>query len=64
MGTELTTRPGWLTLRRKTDIVGDVIGAFESETAAVFLHTAPAREHITLYVLVGFLRCQYSCCVW
>jgi hemolysin D len=55
MGTELTTRPGWLTLRRKTDIVGDVVGAFESETAEVFLLTAPAREHITLYVLVGLL---------
>jgi HlyD family type I secretion membrane fusion protein len=55
MGTELTTRPRWLTLRRKTDIVGDVIGAFESETAEVFLLTAPAREHTTLYVLVGLL---------
>jgi membrane fusion protein, hemolysin D len=55
MGTELTTRPGWLTLRRRTDIVGDVVGAFESETAEVFLVTAPVREHTTLYVLVGLL---------
>lgn len=55
MGTELTTRPGWLTLRRKTDVVGDVVGAFESETAEVFLLTAPAREHMTLYVLVGLM---------
>ncbi len=55
MGTELTTRPGWLTLRRKTDIVGDVVGAFESETAEVFLLTAPVREHTTLYILVGLL---------
>jgi len=55
MGAEVTSRPGWLTLRRKTDIVGDVVGAFESETAAVFLDTAPVREHITVYVLVGFL---------
>src|SRR5208337_4995352 len=62
MGTELTKRPGWLTLRpgwltkrRRTDIVGDVVGAFESETAAVFLSTAPGREHIALHVLVGFL---------
>jgi len=62
MGTELTKRPGWLTLRpgwltkrRGTDIVGDVVGAFESETAAVFLSTAPGREHIALQVLVGFL---------
>jgi len=55
MGTEVTTRPGWLTLRRKTDIVGEVVGAFESETAAVFLNTAPARERTTLHVLVGLL---------
>ena len=55
MGTEVTTRPGWLTVRRRTDIVGEVVGAFESETAAVFLKTAPAREHTTLYVLVGLL---------
>jgi len=55
MGTELTTRPGWLTVRRKTDIVGEVVGAFESETAAVFLNTAPARERTTLHLLVGLL---------
>jgi hemolysin D len=55
MGTELTTRPGWLTARRRTDVVGEVVGAFESETAAVFLDTAPRREHITVWVLVSFL---------
>jgi hemolysin D len=55
MGTELTTRPGWLTARRKTDIIGDVVGAFESETAAVLLETAPKREHITVWVVVSFL---------
>jgi membrane fusion protein, hemolysin D len=55
MGTEVATRPGWLTPRRRTDIVGEVVGAFESETAAVFLDTAPAREHITVWVLAGFL---------
>ena len=54
MGTEVTTRPGWLTLRRKTDIVGEVVGAFESETAAVMLDTAPKREHVTVWVLVAF----------
>jgi hemolysin D len=42
-------------LRRKSDVVGDVIGAFESETAAVFLRTAPANEHIILYVLAGMM---------
>ncbi len=63
MGTELTTRPGWLTLarrtdvvqRRRTDIVGEVVGAFESETAEVLLETAPGREHVTVWVLLGFL---------
>jgi hemolysin D len=38
-------------LRRRPDVVGDVVGAFESETAAVILRTAPANEHIILYVL-------------
>ncbi len=55
MGTEVATRPGWLTLRRRTDIVGEVVGAFESETAAVLLETSPRREHITMWVLFGFL---------
>lgn len=55
MGTELVPRQGWLTARRRTEIVGEVVGAFESETAAVFLDTAPTREHITVWVLVGFL---------
>jgi HlyD family type I secretion membrane fusion protein len=55
MGTEVTTRPAWLTQRRRTDIVGEVVGAFESETAAVLLDTAPTRENFTVWVLVGFL---------
>jgi hemolysin D len=54
-GTDITARPGWLTPRRRADIVGDVVGAFESETAAVFLSTAPNRERTTLHVLVAFL---------
>jgi hemolysin D len=41
--------------KRQTDIVGEVVGAFESETAAVFLRTAPAHEHLVLYALVAFL---------
>ena len=44
-----------LVVRRKPDAVGDVVGAFESETAAVFLRTAPAHEHIILYALAAFL---------
>jgi hemolysin D len=55
MDTQLAARPGWLTERRRTDIVGEVVGAFESETAAVFLDTAPKRERVTVWVLVGFL---------
>jgi HlyD family type I secretion membrane fusion protein len=43
------------TLRRRSDVVGDVVGAFESDTAAVFLRTAPVNEHIILYVLAGML---------
>jgi HlyD family type I secretion membrane fusion protein len=42
-------------LRRRSDVVGDVIGAFESDTAAVFLHTAPRSERSTMYVLVAML---------
>lgn len=42
-------------LRRKPDVVGEVVGAFESETAAVFLRTAPVREHVILYALVTIL---------
>lgn len=55
MSTELTTQRKAMDLRRRKDIVGDVVGAFESETVAVFLATAPAREHITLYTLVGLI---------
>jgi HlyD family type I secretion membrane fusion protein len=43
------------TVRRRTDVVGDVVGAFESDTAAVFLRTAPRSEHIVLYVLAAML---------
>jgi hemolysin D len=41
--------------RRKSANVSDVVGAFESETAAVFQRTAPANEHIILYTLVAIL---------
>jgi HlyD family type I secretion membrane fusion protein len=40
---------------RGSDVVGEVVGAFESETAAVFLRTAPAHQHIILYVLTAML---------
>ena len=40
---------------RKPSAVSTVVGAFESETAAVFVRTAPVRQHIILYVLVAIL---------
>ena len=41
--------------KRKPNAVSNVVGAFESETAAVFMRTAPVRQHIILYALVGIL---------
>jgi HlyD family type I secretion membrane fusion protein len=40
-------------LRRRSTAVGEIVGAFESDTAAVLLRTAPANQHIILYVLVA-----------
>lgn len=37
------------------DRLGELLGAFESETAAVILRTSPGIERMTLYVLVGFI---------
>jgi hemolysin D len=36
--------------RRSSGVVSDVIGAFESDTVAVFVRTTPVSEHLTLYV--------------
>ncbi len=55
MGTEVVARRNTLPAQRKKEIAGDVIGAFESETVAVFLATAPRREHIVILSLCGFL---------
>ena len=55
MSAETVAARNALVVRRKSSAVGNVVGAFESETAAVFLRTAPARQHIVLYVLVGIL---------
>src|ERR1700683_4597205 len=41
-------------LRRRSD-VGEVIGAFESDTAAVFVRTSPRNESTTMYVLATML---------
>lgn len=43
------------TVLRKPSAVSTVVGAFESETAAVFVRTSPSRQHIILYVLVGII---------
>jgi hemolysin D len=42
-------------LRRRSEHIGNVVGAFESETVAVFVRTAPVREHIILYVLAAMI---------
>jgi hemolysin D len=55
MSTQVANAARTLPPSRRTDIVGDVVGAFESETAAVFLRTAPRREHVILYALVAIL---------
>ena len=41
--------------RRKAHLVGEVVGAFESETAAVILRTAPGEERLVLYALVAII---------
>lgn len=54
MNFHLVTQNKSTALRRRTQ-VGEVVGAFESDTAAVFLRTAPANEHVILYVLGAML---------
>lgn len=39
--------------KSSSDLVGDVVSAFESDTISVFVRTAPANEHIILYVLTA-----------
>lgn len=55
MRTELARWRQSMVLRRKAEIVGDVVGAFESNTAAVFLATAPVGERSVLHILFGFI---------
>jgi HlyD family type I secretion membrane fusion protein len=55
MSTQLANTAKLPATRRRSTAVGDVVGAFESDTAAVFLRTAPANEHIILYVLGAML---------
>jgi hemolysin D len=55
MSTQLANTVKLPATRRRSTAVGEVVGAFESDTAAVFLRTAPANEHIILYVLGAML---------
>jgi HlyD family secretion protein len=55
MSQELTagTRP--LALRGKSTSVGALVGAFESDTLAVFLRRSPHNEHVVVYVIAAML---------
>lgn len=53
--TFLSSRLGSSLARRGSGQVGEVIGAFESDTMAVFVRTAPVNEHMTLYVFSALL---------
>lgn len=55
MSTQVAERSRLIEFRRRSDPVGDVIGAFESETIAVFVRTTPMSEHIILYVVAAML---------
>lgn len=41
--------------RHDARMIGSVVSAFESETAAVILRTTPAREHLILYALAAIM---------
>jgi hemolysin D len=45
----LANRRNTAVTRRPSGAIGDVIGAFESDTVAVFMRTSPVTEHLTLY---------------
>ena len=55
MNAVLAPKPDAPLVKYKSSAVGNVVGAFESETAAVFMRTAPVRQHIILYALVAIL---------
>jgi len=59
MSTPPVERPkNLLPERRRAEAVGKVVGAFESETAAVILKTSPHRQEILLYAVgLGLLIC-------
>ena len=49
-----------LVRRKRPDSLGAVVSAFESETASVFVRTAPRNEHLILYVLVSMLVISFG----
>ena len=55
MSTEVVAARKSLVVRRQSSAVGNVVGAFESETAAVFLRTTPTHQHVILYALFAIL---------
>jgi hypothetical protein len=55
MSQELTVPGKVPAIRRRSDTVGELIGAFESDTTAVLLRIAPRRVSITMYVFLGML---------
>lgn len=55
MSMQLTKVSNLPAVRRRSNSVGDMIGAFESDTVAVFVRTAPAHEHVILYVLAAMV---------
>jgi hemolysin D len=55
MSQEITAVGRAPALRRKPDSLGELVGAFESDTLAVFLRTSPTNEHIIVYVIATML---------
>jgi len=51
----LLPSPNKLPVLRRSTAVGELVGAFESDTVAVFHRTAPIDEHITLYVVASMI---------
>src|ERR1700683_3571295 len=60
MSQELTVTRRLPVLRGQADPVGEVISAFESDTAAVFVRTAPVSENIISYAIMLFFAVAIS----
>ena len=55
MNLPLTISNKFPALRKRQDVVGDVIGAFESDTVAAFRRLAPANESVIMYVVSAMI---------